>query len=155
MVRCRANERSGCAGGWRGPLARPVGSARSHDLPPTQNLLVMRTLADEDLDRAFSALADPTRRAILARLRTGEAGVLEIADPLPMSQPAISKHLKVLEAAGLVSRRRHAKHHLCRLEAARLRDVSDWLGTYRDFWEDSFARLDEYVEALQAEGPPA
>ena len=88
----------------------------------------MRTLADEDLDRAFSALADPTRRAIVARLRTGEAGVLEIADPLPMSQPAISKHLKVLEAAGLVSRRRHAKHHLCRLEA---RPVSGRLGLAR------------------------
>jgi DNA-binding transcriptional ArsR family regulator len=115
----------------------------------------MGGLASDELDRAFSALADPTRRAIRARLRTGEAGVLEIAGPFPMSQPAISKHLKVLEAAGFVSRRRHAKHHLCRLEAARLRDVSDWLGTYREFWEDSFAHLDEYVDALQAEGPSA
>ena len=99
-------------------------------------------------------MADPTRRAILARLRTGEAGVLEIAGPFPMSQPAMSSpHLKVLESAGLVSRRRQAKHHLCRLEAARLRDAADWLGTYREFWEDGFARLDEYVDVLQAEGP--
>jgi DNA-binding transcriptional ArsR family regulator len=111
----------------------------------------MRTLADDELDRAFAALADSTRRAILARLRTGEAGVLDIAEPFPMSQPAISKHLKVLEAAGLVSRRRQAKHRLCHLEAGRLKDASDWLGTYREFWEDSFARLDEYVDALHAE----
>jgi DNA-binding transcriptional ArsR family regulator len=95
-------------------------------------------LADDDLDRAFAALADSTRRAILARLRTGEAGVLDIAEPFPMSQPAISKHLKVLEAAGLVSRRHQARHHLCRLEAGRLKDVTEWLGTYREFWEDSF-----------------
>lgn len=113
----------------------------------------MRALADDELDRAFAALADPTRRAILARLRAGEAGVLDIAEPFPMSQPAISKHLKVLEAAGLVSRRHQARHHLCRLEAGRLKDVTDWLGTYREFWEDSFARLDEYVGALQTEGP--
>jgi DNA-binding transcriptional ArsR family regulator len=115
----------------------------------------MRALADDELDRAFAALADPTRRAILARLRTGEAGVLDIAEPFSMSQPAISKHLKVLEAAGLVSRRHQARQHLCRLEAGRLKDVTDWLGTYREFWEDSFARLDEYVEALRAEGPSA
>jgi DNA-binding transcriptional ArsR family regulator len=111
----------------------------------------MRTLKDDELDRAFAALADSTRRAILARLRTGEAGVLDIAEPFPMSQPAISKHLKVLEAAGLVSRRRQAKHRMCRLEAGRLKDAADWLGTYREFWEDSFARLDEYVDALHAE----
>ena len=96
----------------------------------------------------FTALADPTRRAILARLRAGELGVLELAEPFPISQPAVSKHLKVLESAGLVSRRRQAKHHLCRLEPSRLKDAVDWLGTYREFWEDSFARLDAYVEAL-------
>jgi DNA-binding transcriptional ArsR family regulator len=113
----------------------------------------MRTLADEELDRAFAALADRTRRAILARLTSGDAGVLDIAAPFPMSQPAISKHLKVLEAAGLVSRRRQAKHNLCRLEARRLKDMADWLGTYREFWEASFARLDEYVDTLSAQRP--
>jgi DNA-binding transcriptional ArsR family regulator len=108
----------------------------------------MRSLNDAELDRAFAALADPTRRAILARLRTGEAGVLELAEPFPISQPAISKHLKVLESAGLVSRHRQSKHHLCRLEPTRLKDVVDWLGTYREFWEASFTRLDAYVESL-------
>ncbi|HKF33065.1 MAG TPA: metalloregulator ArsR/SmtB family transcription factor [Jatrophihabitantaceae bacterium] len=115
----------------------------------------MRVLPDEELDRAFAALADPTRRAILARLTSGEAGVLDIAEPFPMSQPAISKHLKVLEAAGLVSRRRQAKQNLCRLEAGRLKDVVDWLGTYREFWEASFARLDEYVETLSTGRSPS
>jgi DNA-binding transcriptional ArsR family regulator len=117
----------------------------------SHNLWVMRVLSDGDLDRAFGALADPTRRAILARLRAGEAGVLELAEPFPISQPAISKHLKVLESAGLVSRRRQSKQHLCRLEARRLKDVADWLGTYREFWHESFVRLDEYVEALNNE----
>jgi DNA-binding transcriptional ArsR family regulator len=111
----------------------------------------MRTLGESDLDSVFGALADPTRRAILARLRTGEVGVLELAEPFPISQPAISKHLKVLESAGLVSRRRRSKHHLCRLEPRRLKDVADWLGTYREFWEESFARLDTYVESLNNE----
>lgn len=111
----------------------------------------MRTLGDDELDRAFAALADPTRRAILARLRTGEAGVLELAEPFPISQPAVSRHLKVLESAGLVSRHRRAKQHLCRLEARRLKEVVDWLGTYREFWEASFTRLDSYVESLQDE----
>jgi DNA-binding transcriptional ArsR family regulator len=115
----------------------------------------MRVLLDEELDKAFAALADPTRRAILARLTSGEAGVLDIAEPFPMSQPAISKHLKVLEAAGLVSRRRQAKQNLCRLEAGRLKDVVDWLGTYREFWEASFARLDEYVDTLSTGRSPS
>ena len=115
----------------------------------------MRVLPDEELDRAFAALADPTRRAILARLTSGEAGVLDFAEPFPMSQPAISKHLKVLEAAGLVSRRRQAKQNLCRLEAGRLKDVVDWLGTYREFWEASFARLDEYVDTLSTGRSPS
>jgi len=101
------------------------------------------------LDSAFQALADPTRRAILARLREGEAGVLELAEPFPISQPAVSRHLKVLETAGLISRRRQARQRLCRLEPERLREVSDWLGTYRGFWEDSHARLDDYVETLE------
>jgi len=108
------------------------------------------TLTGEDLDRGFAALADPTRRAILDRLTSGEAGVLEIAAPLPMSQPAVSKHLKVLEAAGLVSRRRRAKQHLCRLEAVRLKELFDWVGGYRRFWEESFDRLDDYLDTLEA-----
>jgi DNA-binding transcriptional ArsR family regulator len=106
-------------------------------------------LASGDLDRGFAALADPTRRAILRRLTVGEAGVLELAEPLPMSQPAVSKHLKVLEAAGLVSRHRRAKQHLCRVEPQRLKQLSEWIGTYREFWESSFARLDDYLEDLQ------
>src|ERR1039458_6986858 len=106
----------------------------------------MSTLTSYDLDRAFSALADPTRRAILSRLRTGEAGVLEIAEPFPMSQPAISKHLKVLEAASLVSRRRHAKQHLCRLEARGLRPVPEWDGGFERVWNESFDRLGGYVQ---------
>ena len=112
----------------------------------------MGTLTSYDLDRAFSALADPTRRAILSRLRTGEAGVLEIAEPFPMSQPAISKHLKVLEAASLVSRRRHAKQHLCRLEARGLQPVHEWTGGFERFWNESFDRLDEYVQDLKRQG---
>jgi DNA-binding transcriptional ArsR family regulator len=117
---------------------------------PSHNLPVMRGLGEAELDRVFTALADPTRRAILARLRMGEAGVLELAERFPISQPAISKHLKVLESAGLISRRRRAKHHLCRLEPRRLKDVVDWLGTYREFWEESFSRLDSYLETLDS-----
>jgi len=109
----------------------------------------MSTLTSYDLDRAFSALSDPTRRAILSRLQTGEAGVLEIADPFPMSQPALSKHLKVLEAASLVSRRRYAKQHLCRLEARGLRPVHEWTGGFERFWNETFDRLDEYVLDLK------
>jgi DNA-binding transcriptional ArsR family regulator len=103
----------------------------------------------DELDRAFAALADPTRRAIVARLARGEAGVLEIAAPFPMSQPAVSKHLKVLETAGLISRRRSAQRNLCRLEPARLKHISDWVGSYRQYWEASFSRLDHYLDALQ------
>jgi DNA-binding transcriptional ArsR family regulator len=106
-------------------------------------------LAEPDLDRAFAALADPTRRAILARLAQGEIGVLEVARPFPMSQPAITKHLKVLESAGLISRHRDARRRLCRLEAARLKELSDWIGSYREFWEESFDRLDDYLDKLQ------
>jgi DNA-binding transcriptional ArsR family regulator len=106
-------------------------------------------VTETDLDRAFAALADPTRRAIVARLSLGEAGVLELAEPFAMSQPAVSKHLKVLEAAGLVSRRRDARRNLCRLEAEPLGRLSEWLGTYREFWETSFDRLDAYLDDLQ------
>jgi DNA-binding transcriptional ArsR family regulator len=107
------------------------------------------SLSEDDLDRAFGALADRTRRAILARLTEGDAGVLEVAGPFPMSQPAITKHLRVLESAGLVSRHRQARQRLCHLEAARLRQLSEWVGSYREFWEESFERLDELLEELQ------
>ena len=108
------------------------------------------TLTESQLDRAFGALADPTRRAILARLAEGDAGVLDVAQPFPMSQPAITKHLRVLEDAGLVSRHRLARRRMCHLEPQRLKQLSDWVGSYREFWEESFERLDEYLEDLQA-----
>jgi DNA-binding transcriptional ArsR family regulator len=102
------------------------------------------------LDATFAALADPTRRAILARLAEGEASVLELAQPFAMSQPAISKHLKVLERAGLISRGRDAQRRPCRLEPAPLAAANDWLERYRQFWEGSFERLDALLEEMQA-----
>ena len=102
-----------------------------------------------ELDTTFSALADPTRRAILARLMDGEASVLELAEPFAMSQPAVSKHLKVLERAGLVSRGRNAQFRPCRLEAGPLKEIAGWVENYRRFWDDSFNRLDDYLNALQ------
>lgn len=104
----------------------------------------------QHLDSTFAALADPTRRAILARLAQGEASVLELAAPFAMSQPAISKHLKVLEKAGLISRGRDAQRRPCRLEARPLADANGWLETYRQFWEASFERLDALLAELQA-----
>ena len=101
------------------------------------------------LDATFAALADPTRRAILARLATGQASVGELAAPFDMSQPAISKHLKVLENAGLISRSRDAQWRPCRLEAAPMKDAVAWLERYRLFWEQSFDRLDDYLRQLQ------
>jgi DNA-binding transcriptional ArsR family regulator len=103
----------------------------------------------ERLDRAFAALADPTRRAIVARLAKGEASVMELAAPFDISQPAISKHLKVLERAGLVSRGRDAQKRPCRLEAAPLREVTDWLERYRDLWDARFDRLDNLLDELK------
>jgi DNA-binding transcriptional ArsR family regulator len=103
------------------------------------------------LDATFAALAEPTRRAILARLATGEASVTELAQPFAMSQPAISKHLKVLERAGLISRRHDAQRRPCRIQARPLADANGWLERYRQFWEASFARLDALLEGLQAE----
>ena len=103
----------------------------------------------ERLDATFAALADPTRRAIVARLAKGEATVMELAEPFEMSQPAISKHLKVLERAGLVSRGRDAQRRPCRLEAAPLREVTDWLERYRDLWDARFDRLDNLLEELK------
>ncbi len=104
---------------------------------------------DAQLDLIFAALADPTRRAILARLALGEATVNELAEPFEISLPAISKHLKVLERAGLISRGRDAQWRPCRLELAPLEEASAWINTYRDIWEESFARLDELLEDLQ------
>ena len=103
------------------------------------------------LDATFAALADPTRRAILARLATGEASVSELAQPFAMSQPAISKHLKVLERAGLISRGRDAQRRPRRLEARPLAEVTQWLENYRRFWEQSFQRLDAVLEDLKAQ----
>ncbi len=102
------------------------------------------------LDSTFAALADPTRRAILARLALGEVSVTELAEPFAMTQPAISKHLKVLERAGLVSRGRDAQRRPCRLEAEPLAEATAWLGGYRQFWAASFERLDELLDELQA-----
>ena len=105
-----------------------------------------------NLDATFAALADPTRRAILARLATGDASVTELAAPFDLSQPAISKHLKVLERAGLISRGRDAQRRPCRLEAAPLAVATEWMETYRRFWEESFERLDALLDEMQA--PP-
>jgi DNA-binding transcriptional ArsR family regulator len=102
------------------------------------------------LDHVFAALADPTRRAILARLASGEISVMELAEPFSMSQPAISKHLKVLERAGLVSRRREAQRRPCRLEGAPLAEASGWLESYRDFWEKSYLNLDAVLAELKS-----
>ncbi|AVT29422.1 transcriptional regulator [Plantactinospora sp. BC1] len=104
------------------------------------------------LDATFAALADPTRRAILARLAAGEASVTELAAPFAMSQPAVSKHLKVLERAGLVSRGRDAQRRPCRLEARPLKAALDWLENYRDYWAESYQRLDGLLAELQDEG---
>ncbi len=102
-----------------------------------------------DLNITFAALADPTRRAILARLSSGEASVTELAEPFEMSLPAISKHLKVLERAGLIARGREAQWRPCRLAAGPLRDAADWLEHYRRFWDESFDRLEDYLRELQ------
>jgi DNA-binding transcriptional ArsR family regulator len=106
-----------------------------------------------NLDATFSALADPTRRAILARLAEGETTVQDLAEPFAMSLPAISKHLKVLERAGLISRSREAQWRPCRIEPRALKAVDDWLDHYRRFYEESFERLDGYLKTLQAKEP--
>jgi len=106
--------------------------------------------AASDLDTTFAALADPTRRAILARLSSGEASVTELAKPFEISMPAISRHLKVLEHAGLIARGREAQWRPCRLEAGALREVADWVEAYRQFWEQSFDRLEEYLKTLKS-----
>ena len=113
------------------------------DMPPTDPLSI-----------TFAALADPTRRAILARLANGEASVKDLAEPFAMSQPAISKHLRVLERAGLIEQGRQAQWRPRRLRAGPLRDISDWVNQYRRHWDESFERLDSYLQEIQA-GEPA
>lgn len=107
-------------------------------------------MTPDRLSMKFAALADPTRRAILARLALGESSVTDLAEPFDMSMPAVSKHLKVLEHAGLISRSREAQWRPCRIEPQALRDVDDWLERYRQFWEESFDRLDTYLKSIQA-----
>jgi DNA-binding transcriptional ArsR family regulator len=111
--------------------------------------MVTATLADP-ISSTFAALADPTRRAILARLAAGETSVTELAQPFEMSLPAVSKHLKVLERAGLIARSREAQWRPCRLEAAPLKYVADWVEDYRRHWEERFERLDDYLRELQS-----
>jgi DNA-binding transcriptional ArsR family regulator len=107
-------------------------------------------MTDDDLSTTFAALADPTRRAILARLASGERSVTELAEPFEMSLPAVSKHLRVLERAGLIARGREAQWRPCRLEAARLKEVADWVERYRALWEQRFDRLDTYLQEMKA-----
>ncbi len=104
---------------------------------------------EQQLDAAFAALADPTRRAILARLAAGDAGVMELAEPFAMTQPAISRHLKVLEKAGLISRGRDAQRRPCRLRAQPLQEANRWLERYREFWAASYQRLDGVLEEMK------
>lgn len=111
-------------------------------------------MTTDRLSTTFAALADPTRRAILARLALGETTVSELAEPFDMSLPAVSRHLKVLERAGLIARGREAQWRPCRLDAEPLRDVDTWLATYRQFWEQSFDRLEAYLHTLQANEKP-
>jgi DNA-binding transcriptional ArsR family regulator len=108
-------------------------------------------IAAARLDATFAALADPTRRAILARLARGEASVVELCEPFAMTQPAISKHLKVLERAGLITRRREAQRRPCRLEPTPLAEATEWLAEYRRFWEGSFERLDDLLVETTAD----
>jgi DNA-binding transcriptional ArsR family regulator len=108
-------------------------------------------MATDQLSVTFAALADPTRRAILARLSHGEASVTELAKPFDLSLPGISKHLKVLQRAGLVSQSRKAQWRPCRLDGARLKEAAAWVGEYRQFWDESFERLDEYLATVQKE----
>jgi DNA-binding transcriptional ArsR family regulator len=108
-------------------------------------------MTPDRLSNTFAALADPTRRAILARLTTGQASVTELAAPFHMTMPAVSKHLKVLEKAGLIVRGREAQWRPCRIEGEPLRDVADWMEPYRRFWDESFERLDGYLQVITQE----
>jgi DNA-binding transcriptional ArsR family regulator len=109
-------------------------------------------VANDPLSATFSALADPTRRAILARLAQGEATVKELSAPFSISGPAVSRHLRVLERAGLIERGREAQWRPCRLEATPLKEVAEWAEDYRRFWDESYERLDEYLQQLQQKG---
>ncbi len=111
--------------------------------------MVQRATRPDRLNLVFAALSDPSRRSMLARLALGEAPVKELAEPLRMSLPAVTKHLKVLERAGLIRRGRRAQWRPCRLEAAPLKEAADWVERYRRFWEESFDRLDNYLQQLQ------
>ncbi|GAB2495453.1 metalloregulator ArsR/SmtB family transcription factor [Promicromonospora xylanilytica] len=115
----------------------------------------MSTATTERLDATFAALADPTRRAIVARLAVSDATVTELAAPFAISQPAVSKHLKVLERAGLVTRSREAQRRPCRLDAGPLRDATAWLANYRDYWDESYRQLDALLADLTADAGPA
>jgi DNA-binding transcriptional ArsR family regulator len=106
-------------------------------------------MSADDLSTTLAALADPTRRAILQRLASGEASVKELAEPFAMTLPAVTKHLKVLQRAGLITQGRRAQWRPCRLEAKPLQEVADWVGQYRRFWDESFDKLDEYLKELQ------
>lgn len=110
-------------------------------------------MSADQLSATFAALADPTRRAILARLSAGESSVAELARPFRISPPAVTKHLKVLQRAGLITQGRRAQWRPCKLEAKPLRDVSDWVEQYRRFWEERLDRLEEYLRELQAQAP--
>jgi DNA-binding transcriptional ArsR family regulator len=114
--------------------------------------MAVATRRTDRLDRTFAALADPTRRAILARLTKGEASVTKLAKPFDMSLPAVSKHLKVLERAGLIARGREGQWRPARLDAAPLKEVAEWTERYRQFWEESYDRLDGYLDELQERG---
>jgi DNA-binding transcriptional ArsR family regulator len=116
------------------------------------NQMVEKAMTIDQLSNVFSALADPTRRAILARLADGEATVNELAEPFPVSLQAISKHLKVLERAGLITRGRDAQWRPCRLEAGPLRGIAEWAEQYRRFWDERYERLDGYLRELTEEG---
>jgi DNA-binding transcriptional ArsR family regulator len=107
-------------------------------------------MSPDGLNRAFAALADPTRRAIIARLASGEATVNELAEPFDLTQPSISKHLKVLERAGLISRGRAAQTRPCRIEVAPLKEVANWVESYRNLWEESFDRLDAFLRTTKS-----
>jgi DNA-binding transcriptional ArsR family regulator len=111
----------------------------------------MAQTTPDRLTNTFAALADPTRRAILARLMSGQASVTELAAPFQMTMPAVSKHLKVLERAGLIARGREAQWRPCRLDGEPLRDVAEWMEKYRSFWDESFDRMDDYLQEIQKE----